>query len=109
MFIIYSPEDFVVSEINSAGKVVELNSYEVPPLPPPPPQATSSETSRKEADTSRKWVGVSSRPDPSDVPPLHELVSSKEYIALEQLANGYRETLVADPNVTVDLGMGHCD
>lgn len=93
-----SPEDFLVTEINPDGKLVTLDSYDVPPFPPPPSQAGS------QARISRKWAATSSRPDPSDVPPLQDLVKSDKYAALEQLSRVYKETLVFDPDVQLDLG-----
>ena len=99
----------MVSEINSAGKVVVLDNYDVPPLPPTsdatPTGATPTPAPAKtQSRAMRKWVGVSSRPDPDDIPPLAQLISADMYKSLEQLSDSYKATLTHDPNVQLDLG-----
>lgn len=89
----------MVTEINPDGKVVVLDSHEIPPSPPTPSSATKGAT-----PSSRKWASISARPDPSDVPPLQDMVTSELYAALEQLSSVYKDTLLYDPNIQLDLG-----
>ena len=94
---IFRPEDFVVTEVNSKGEFVVLDGYEVPPLPPLSEIPVSGKRRRL-------FEPESSRPDPSSVPPLQDLVTPQQYHALTQLSQSYKSSLVADPDHRVDLG-----
>ncbi len=102
----YRPEDFVVTEINSNGKLVVLDNHNLPsspaslPLPPPPPPSMSA-TKKK-----RKRGGHGSyRPDPTLVPPLKDLVSLEQYKSIHHLADEYKATLACDHDHVVTLGI----
>lgn len=98
MYLAYysSPEDFVVTEINSKSELVILDTFDAPP--PISTLATSADTA--ESAVSRKMA----RPDAAAVPPLQELVTPERYHSLQELALTYKTTLGHDPDQLVDLG-----
>jgi hypothetical protein len=90
-----SPEDFVVTEINSKNEIVVLDIFEVPP------QTENAES----ADTNFTAESAGACPDAVfSVPPLEELVSPEQYHSLQQLALTYQRTLVCDSEHQVELG-----
>lgn len=91
------PEDFVVTEIDSEGQLVELNNYETP-------EERGCESLAMASRKRKLKDGYIAPVKRSETAPLLELVTSEQHLLLQQLATSYRMNLVPDPKQHVDLG-----
>lgn len=92
-------EDFVVTEIDSNGRLVQLDQL-APPPPPPPPPLTSDQAAAVDGGRVAK-----SRPDISEVPPLNELITQEQYHSLSELVDKMKVTL--DPQLKDSVSLGN--
>lgn len=92
-------EDFVVTEIDADGRLVQLDSFTPPPLPLPPLPSSS------DADVDQSDDGITkSRPDVWEVPPLNELITQDQYKSLSELADSVKKSHETYPGNTICLG-----
>ena len=101
MVILYyksSPEDFIVTEIDSDGKMVTLDPYSELPSKPAPVLPSEDEVERP-----RKGA----RPVTSEVPPLEHLVTPEQHQSIQELAETYKTSLNPHPKQNILLGWLH--
>lgn len=82
----------MVAEIDSNGRLVELDPHSELPPKPEPMQDQVEKPAR------------GSRPVASEVPPLEQLVTLEHYQLIKELAESYKTTLNAHPKQNVLLG-----
>lgn len=98
----------MVREVDSEGRLVQLDKFTPPPLPSPPPPNTTTPTSSTACATPTVEGSktVRTRPDPSKVPPLNELITQEQYKSLLELSNKMKMTLDPQLRDSVFLGKG---
>ena len=95
------PEDFIVTEIDTTGRLVQLDNFTLPPAPPTPPPTDSSSALDTDQSVDK---ATRSRPDVSEVPPLNELTTEEQYKSLSELAERVKKDGDATPSSSVCLG-----
>ena len=91
------PEDFVVTEINSGGELVVLDNYETP-------EERGCDSLAQVTRKRKLKEGYMPPVKMTESVPLQELISSEQYLLLEQLATSYKQMLEPDPSQHIDLG-----
>ena len=85
-----SPEDFVVTEIDSEGRLVVLDDFTPPPTPPTPQRPRAGPFGGRREPK---------RPDVAKVPPLDQLISQEHYQTVSDLAKRFEEDPYLEENV----------